>query len=239
MEEEKKDNKGLKVGIIIFLTICLIGIFYFMFKMTYVGDKKKEDNTPKDTTEQTQVEFTELTKYELQEGEEKEITIGEKKLIIKNTEENTTFKTYLNDKEIDHLNGFYVTNNLIIGYVIGQLGDKYTFYNLEGEKLEESSPRSNLRIEEKKLLFDENYSEMEEQYKKGKVNFGPCGFSNGQQEKKLKELSEDLKEYENDVLLNVYEVKYLNGTITLEVYKSKTIVKDLIENENYCGYVEK
>ena len=51
MEEDKKNNKGLMVGIIIFLIICLIAIFYFMFKMTYVGNKKNtiQENEQVDT----------------------------------------------------------------------------------------------------------------------------------------------------------------------------------------------
>ena len=47
MEEEKKNNKGLMVGIIIFLIICLVAIFYFMFKMTYVGSSKSENANSK------------------------------------------------------------------------------------------------------------------------------------------------------------------------------------------------
>ena len=80
MEEEKKNNKGLMVVIIIFLVICLVAILYFMFKMTYVGDKNttptESNNT--ETTKTNEGIFTALTKYELQEGEEKEITVDGK-----------------------------------------------------------------------------------------------------------------------------------------------------------------
>ena len=47
MEEEKKDNKGLKIILILFLVLCLVGSGIFIYKRTYVGEKKEEKQAEK------------------------------------------------------------------------------------------------------------------------------------------------------------------------------------------------
>lgn len=43
--EEKKNNKGLIILLIVFLVICLIGTGYFVYKMIYVGETITNENT--------------------------------------------------------------------------------------------------------------------------------------------------------------------------------------------------
>ena len=107
--EKEKNKKGLIIGIIVFLSICLIAIIFFMFKMVYVGDKTKENTNTTNIEETTDEGFTELTKYELQEGEEKEISVDNKTIKL-SKKENICF---INDKEIENC-GIYVTNKFII-----------------------------------------------------------------------------------------------------------------------------
>ena len=44
MEEEKKDKKGLKIALIIFLVLCLIATGYFVYKIIYVEKNKEESS---------------------------------------------------------------------------------------------------------------------------------------------------------------------------------------------------
>ena len=194
-----------------------------MFKMTYVGDKKKEDNTTQDTTEPTQGEFTELTKYELQEGEEKEITIGEKKIKFKLNGE----KLYWNDKE---MNGkyFYVTNNFIItSQPGGQFGrETYQMYNFNGEKInldnEQEIVYEKLRIEEGKLLADGLVVQYAIDWiTLGKVTTTACEKKDM---KKLSEYPEIINEYKNKATEATYSFIYNNEKINV---KEEKIIKDL------------
>lgn len=51
MEEEKKDNKGLKIGLILFLVLCLIGSCVFIYKRTYVGTNKEKEKKEESSKE--------------------------------------------------------------------------------------------------------------------------------------------------------------------------------------------
>lgn len=92
MEEEKKDSKGLKIGLILFLVLCLIGSGIFIYKRTYVGIKKEE------TKEEEKVEIPNIENI--------------LKMIPVKTE-NANYIGYkveeLTDKEI---------NNAIINYIV-------------------------------------------------------------------------------------------------------------------------
>ena len=248
MEEEKKDNKGLKVGIIIFLIICLIGIFYFMFKMTYVGEKKTpEENNNAETTEANEREFTELTKYELQEGEEKEIIIGDKKIKLKKKEG----KIYLNDKILEKAKVVYITNKEIIitldegqdengatvTYGEGYFKETYRIYDLAGEQLR-FGMGENIRLEENKILYDDPEFTKTSKIKVGDIYIGFCENKNLKQAKKLKEYEDKLKEFERNAITNINEIIYSAGEINIEIYKSKLTIKDMINDENYCGSLE-
>lgn len=243
MEEEKKNNKGLMVGIIIFLIICLVAIFYFMFKMTYVGSSKSSNEEKKeetaDTAETTQGEFTELTKYELQEGEEKEITVDGKKIKLSKKEN----KSYINDKEIAHV-GFYVTNHFIISYGMAQFGEIYNIYDFEGNIIynrseeENETQFENLRIYNNKLLVDSatiiNGDEFIDNFKIGKLKYINC---NNMTSKDINDYKDILKEHENDQLKYdlVYEIKYLNNKITIEkVDQIKTIGEWVATFQKFC-----
>ena len=193
MEEEKKNNKGIIIGIIIFLVLCLIAIIYFIFKNVYVGP----NNTPSelnetetnDTSEEKQVEFTELTKYTLEEGEEKQITYDKK--TIKLSKKNN--KYFLDDKEFVESRGIYITNQLIITYNTGQFGEIYEFYDFNLNKIQQEKNENcfiqynNLRLENNKLLTShlDNYDTNPEK----KCDFG------------------------------TYEIKYQNNIIKYELNK--------------------
>ena len=62
--EEKKNNKGLIIGLIIFLVLCLIAIFYFMFKMVYVGPNNTNFNET-NNNEVNNSENTNTNNYEI------------------------------------------------------------------------------------------------------------------------------------------------------------------------------
>lgn len=249
MEEEKKNNKGLMVGIIIFLIICLVAIFYFMFKMTYVGEKKSQsnENNNLETTETTQGVFTELTKYELQEGEEKEITIGDKKIKLKKKEG----KIYLNDEILEKAKVVYITNKEIIitsdegqdengatvTYGEGYFKETYRIYDLAGKQLRFGMGK-NIRLEENKILYDDPEFTKTSKIKVGDIYIGFCENKNLKQAKKLKEYEDKLKEFETNAITNINEIIYSTGEINIEIYKSKLTIKDMINDEIYCGSLE-
>ena len=245
MEEEKKDSKGLKVGIIIFLIICLIGIFYFMFKMTYVGDKKKDDDNSQDTAEpadQTQGEFTELTKYELKEGEEKKITIGEKKIIFRYNNS----KLYWGDKELDiqgqTYHSIHITNKFIlISYDYFQWGCKYAAYTLEGQKMEVINDE-NIRYTEPELSGGYLYIKGENiKYKRDEgainldnIDLGPCGLQ-GYFKTSIEKYQEIIKTHENDDIVSEYEIKQEDDKVIFKYLQGIYKVKDFInESKNLC-----
>ena len=241
MEEEKKNNKGLMVGIIIFLVICLIAIFYFMFKMTYVGNK----TTNNEETEQTQTEdnnevvFTELTKYTLQEGEEKEIIVDGKKIKVK--VENGIY--YLNNKEVgkivnnsNDLN-IYTTNNLIIcPYFYGQSGYQYYINDLDGKTVNVEYPENlinqyvNIRIKNNRIFVDI-----------AQIGDGPCTneaqcffdkidtLCINKKNKDIKEYSSELEKYKNSPINKTYEIKYNGQEITIEKAEDITTIEKWIE----------
>lgn len=240
MEEEKKNNKGLMVGIILFLVICLISIFYFMFKMTYVGNKttnEKTEQTQTETEDNNKVLFTELTKYELQEGEEKEVTVGDKTISISKKET----KLYLNDKEVEKNTGFYVTNKFIIFYNSGQNGETYEFYDLKGEKIY-STPENNyywnLRIENQKLLVDgadtTNYNLEYGTLTIENISIEPCDLIGNGKGKSINEYSNIIENHKEESLEATYNITIKNQTIIIELEKKLVKVEKYLNNENYC-----
>lgn len=241
MEEEKKNNKGLMVGIILFLVICLISIFYFMFKMTYVGNKTTNEKTEQTQTEKednNEVLFTELTKYELQEGEEKEVTVSDKKIKLKRKDD----KIYLNDNEIGKSDGrnnyeVSVADNLIIfPYSAGQSGDKYKVYNLDGKEIivndngGEDAQYSNIRLKNNRVFIDTG-------------SFGDCYDKTSfcyffqrldincenEKNKELKENQEEYEKHKNDEINRTYEIKYNGQEITIEKANDITTLEKWIE----------
>lgn len=237
MEEEKKNNKGLMVGIIIFLIICLVAIFYFMFKMTYVGEKKSQsnENNNAETTETNQGIFTELIKYELQEGEEKEIK-GNK---IKR-EHN---KYYLNEKEIDKsLVTLYSTNNLIIiAHTGGQYGFKYNFYNLEGKEINsENDPNmsySYLEMSGGRLYasgYNSKYGHNGDFITLNNLAIATCGGPEGFTTS-IDKYKEQIQAYENEDIQSRYEIKLEKDKVIYEYLNSIYKVKDFLnEHTNLC-----
>lgn len=240
MEEEKKDNKGLKIAIIIFLIICLIGILYFMFKMTYVGDKKEEENTNQDIiepTDQTQGEFTELAKYELQEGKEKEITINNKTIKLKRKDN----KYYMNDKEIENSMGFYVTNKLIFSYNTGQNGEQYKIYNLDGDNLYNTKENEyfwKLRIEDNKLLVDgadtTNYNLEYGTLHIDSIIIEPCELVENGKGKSIKNYNEILEKHKDEVLEGKYDITLNNNDVKFNLVEAQVKVEKYIGDEGFC-----
>lgn len=235
--EEKKDNKGLLVGIIIFLIICLVAIFYFMFKMTYVENK---DNTNNNTSESEQKEttnqeegFTELTKYELQEGEEKEITIKNKTIKLKRKDD----KYYINDKEVESnipIIKAYVTNKIILFEKgPGQFGATYIVYDLDGNKIDieaEEAQYNNLRCENGKLMVDAFIfkTHWTEGYRIGNLLTEPEGM--GKCSKKLSDYPNIIEEHKEDVLEANYYFDYTNNKLILKVDEVKLTVAELAKD---------
>lgn len=238
MEEEKKDNKGLKVGIIIFLIICLIGILYFMFKMTYVGDKNTpEENNNAETTETNERGFTKLTKYELQEGEEKEITINNKTIKLKRKDN----KYYMNDKEIENSMGFYVTNKLIFSYNTGQNGEQYKIYNLDGDNLYNTKENEyfwNLRIEDNKLLVDgadtTNYNLEYGTLHIDSIIIEPCELVENGKGKSIKNYNEILEKHKDEVLEGKYDITLNNNDVKFNLVEAQVKVEKYIGDEGFC-----
>ena len=233
--EEKKDNKGIMLGVIIFLFVCLIAILFFMFKMVYVGDKtQQEETTTSDTTESSEEGFTELTKYELQEGEEKEITIGDKNFTIKKKDS----RVYLNDKELELSSaGIYVTNKLIISIAHNQFGNLYSFYDLDLNKLSlnnsEGYRLTDLYLQDEKLLVKAEYNptEWEEAQIIGNLIIQPCEIAQ-KNSKKLSEYQDVIKEHENDVLAGIYQIKYVNNQLNFELFESTQTVKQNLDSSD-------
>lgn len=229
MEEEKKNNKGLMVGIIIFLIICLVAIFYFMFKMTYVGEKKSQsnENNNTETTETTQGEITELTTITLKEGEEVKKTIGGKEFTFKGENQ----KYYINNQEVEAKSinftkyTVYFTNNLIIfPYNVGQSGNKFIVYNLNQEivnindKGGQDAQYLEIRYKKGRLLVDI-----------GKFGDGPCtsesqcffekldALCENEKYKDVNEYTEELEKYKNDkIYTTTYEIKYDGKEVIIE-----------------------
>lgn len=227
MEEEKKNNKGLKVVIIIFLIICLIGILYFMFKMTYVGDKKKEENQMEDITEPTTGNINELTAISLIEGEEIKETIGGKEFTFKGENK----KYYLNNKEVETKGEvsskyiIYFTNNLIIfPYNVGQFGDKFIIYNLNEELVDiddkggQEAQYLEIRFKDYRLLVDAGTPVVEPC-----SNEAQCFFERidtkceDEKNKYISEYPEEIEKHKNDKLnTTTYEIKYNNNQVVIE-----------------------
>lgn len=236
MEEEKKNNKGLKVGIIIFLVMCLIAAIYFIFKNVYVGpnntpSEPKETEINDTSEENNEVEFTELTKYELKEGEEKEVIVNGETIYLKSKEG----KNYINEKEVDG-KYFYVTNQFIItAQGGGQFGrETYQMYQFNGEKisfdLEKDIVYENLRIESDKLLADG----LVIQYAFDWINLGnltttPCETKNT---KKLSEYPDIINEYKNKETEATYSFTYKNGSVGISVEKVIKNLSYIEENAN-------
>ena len=239
--EEKKDNKGLLVGIIIFLIICLVAIFYFIFKMTYVENK---DNTNNNTSESEQKEttnqeegFTELTKYELQEGEEKEITIKNKTIKLKRKDD----KYYINDKEIENTMGFYVTNKLIFSYNTGQNGEQYKIYNLDGDNLYNTKENEyfwKLRIEDNKLLVDgadtTNYNLEYGTLHIDSIIIEPCELVENGKGKSIKNYNEILEKHKDEVLEGKYDITLNNNDVKFNLVEAQVKVEKYIGDEGFC-----
>ena len=240
MEEEKKNNKGIIVGIIRFLVLCLIAIIYFIFKNVYVGP----NNTPSelnetetnDTSEEKQVEFTELTKYTLEEGEEKEITVADKKITLK--KENN--KYYLNNKELyAETSVIYVTNQVILcSPSEGQFGAIYYAYDLNGNKIDiesEDAQFSNLRIESGKLMVDAFIMKTHwmEGYRIGNLRTVPEGM--GDCSKKLSDYPEIIEEHKNEILDADYYFDYVDNKLILKELQVKLTVEELAKDaSNVC-----
>ena len=235
MEEEKKNNKGLMVGIIIFLIICLVAIFYFMFKMTYVGNKSSNEENKEetaDTAETTQGEFTELTKYELQEGEEKEVTVDGKKIKLSKKEN----KSYINDKEIE-AGGFYVTNKFIIsetgnikGEMIKNIYDSNGTIIYEGKETDEIFYH-NLILENGRIYVDGEKMQPLEGIEFNKMWIVPCVMGG----KSIREYSKEIEASEDEIISGQYEIKYNNSEISIELIKSIQTAKEYInQNQNLC-----
>lgn len=246
--EEKKNNKGIIIIFIVFLTVCLIAIFYFMFKMVYV-ETNNNTQVPSDNSEQTPIDntnvetstgvFTELTKYELQEGEEKEITIDGKTIKIKREGVDSII---INENKLQsgYSNKFYTTNNFLIFCQHGQYGEHYSFYDLDGNDItlikEESDKQyDNIRIFNNRLLIDDAFIINGEKF---------ITLDNLIVTKCLNEQSKDIKSYPNvyqghydDSLEKnlTYEIKYINNTITIEkAVDINTIGKWIDSFEKVC-----
>ena len=242
MEEEKKNNKGLMIGIIIFLIIGLIAIFYFMFKMTYVGNKTSNDEKEQiqtETAEKNEVLFTELTKYELQEGEEKEVIVDGKKIKVKVEKETYYLKDIEVGKIVNNSNDLivYVTNNLIIcPYFYGQSGYQYYVNDLDGKKINVEYPENeinqyvNIRLKNNRIFVD-----------LAQIGDGPCTnesqcffdkidtLCKNEKNKDIKEYSSELEKYKNDSISKTYEIKYDGNEVTIEKADDINTIEKWIE----------
>ena len=240
---EEKNNKGLKIGIIIFLLVCLIGIFYFMYKMIYIEDNTSSNNNEDNKTEQKEndesVAFTELAKYTFNEGEEKNIAVDGKTIKIKRQNN----KYYINEKELE-LNAeiiasINVTNNIILFEIVpGQFGTTYFVYDLSGNKVEadiEGAQYNNLKLKNGKLCVDAFVFKTHwmDGYQIGSLMVVPNG--SGDCSKKLSDYPEIIEEYKDEVLEGDYYFEYLNNKLTLKVEKIKLTVAELAKNaSNIC-----
>ena len=233
MEEEKKNNKGLMVGIIIFLIICLVAIFYFMFKMTYVGDKNttptESNNT--ETTKKNEVIFTTLTKYELQEGEEKEITVDGKTITLKSKDG----KYYINEKETEAYTIVYVTNSIIFVTRVSDSGEVYEIYDSDAKLIEktENLGYENLRIENEKLYVTLKGTIIDHGVRKiNNIAYGECNVFTEENQKASAKIIEKHKE---DGIEIKYEIKYRANQITFEFVENETNLSEYIQaNPKTC-----
>ena len=250
--EEKKNNKGLIIGMIIFLILCLIAIFYFMFKMVYVETSNTNTtNTGSETNTNTTNDldtsksvFTELTKYELQEGEEKEINIDGQTTKLKFQEN----KYYLNNQEVVTSSapiGVYITNKFIIFvYIGGQFGGQiYEFYDASGNKIElENSIQKeiiydNLRLENGILLADGkvvNY--LLDFITIGNLQTVPC--ENNKSQKKLSDYPSVIEMYKGEVTAATYSFTYKNNKIELTEESIYSTLETLMSNASEICVIE-
>ena len=238
--KKEKDNKGLIIGIVILLSLCLIAVFYFMFKVTYIGNKPV--NNEKEQT-QTEIEdndefiFNELTKYELKDGEEKEVTVAGKTIMLKRTE--NPLAGYINDIKIDGTREFYITNKFIISCSAGQYGNQYKFYNTSGqeiqikeEDIELSYANDNLRIEENNLLFDQVEKEFVT-FDNYVISYCEPGAS---EEKKLNNNKEIIENNKNQDVVSTYKIIYINDKIEFQKFKSLLTLEEYLKEKKYDNY---
>lgn len=234
--EEKKNNKVLIVGLILILVLCLVYTLFFMYKMVSSSDNNSNEtsNTKINNNEETEQtgQFTELTKYELEEGEEEEITIEGKKVIFKYQDK----KMYINGKEVGNQSTFIITNKLIIFSVTNQFSTDYDFYDLNANKIEEENfsdyrlDFEGLYLKEGKLLTKarNNPTEWEEGQVIANLITEPCDIAQ-ENSKKLSEYENVVKEHENDIIQGIYEIKYENNKMILELYERIQTVKEYLE----------
>ena len=236
MEEElkKKNNKGLIIGLILFLVICLGFSVFFIFQVisddnTNQQSENNESET-NNTEEPKEIQFTELTKYELGEAETKEITIGDNKFTLK--------KGFINSTEVKYNTGFYVADNLIIAYGNNQFGEIYAFYDLNLNEITtvnfdgfRFSP--SLYLEEGKILVKANYNPMDQEEGQliGNLILKSCDIA-PKNSKKLSEVEDSIKEHATEVINGIYQIKYENNQVSLELFKAEQTVQQYLEESD-------
>ena len=254
MEENKKNNKVLIVGLIFILVLCLIYSLFFMYKMISVNQQENNVNESnnKDTTnnelQEDSVVFTELTKYTLEEGEEKEVTVDGNKIVIKKENDKIYFNGNIIDEEektyIKNSTYVYVANKLLIFTRKGQNGETYVFTDESGNVLDITEEYknlifSNLKIDNNNLLVDGiDTSKIDLEYSVITINnyyIEPCDLILNNNRKKIEEYETFIKENENYTISATYKIKYENKFINLEFVKNNETLKEFIEkNNNLC-----
>ncbi|MBQ8892714.1 MAG: hypothetical protein IJ068_07635 [Bacilli bacterium] len=236
--EEKKNNKGLVIGIIVFLILVLGVSIIFIYKMIYIENVNTTptERNNKETMETNEGVFTELTKYELQEGEEKEIKGNKIKL--------ENYKYYFNEQEIEKsIVGIYSTQNLIIfAYSSGQYGGKYIFYDLEGNEKYinyENGDKDQywgIRLKNNRIFVDYVYKESEEEKNLiGNLQVVVCSLENA---KEITTYLDVLNEHKNDEKNITYEIKYNNGNVIIEKAQDINTIEKWIDTFDKVCVIE-
>ena len=232
--EEKKDNKTILIILIVCLVVCLIGIIIFLLPIIKGKEginQSTNDNTSEIINNNDQMEFTELNRYTLQEGEEKEVIIAGKKIVLKKNNN----EIYLNDVNVGRYTYIYLTNKFIIcsKYNESNYESFGVIYDLNLNQVEINKNNLMLRfdtlnIENGKLLIDAidiTGGYHFDGFQVENILIGDCENL----EKSIKEIEEELKKYEDIALEAIYEIKYENNEIKLNVEKVIETVKDRIE----------
>ena len=210
MEEEKKDSKGLKIGFVLFLVLCLIGSCVFIYKRIYVGTTKEEVKEEEKVEIPNIINILKMIPVKLDNGEYSSYKVSE-----------------LTDKEI---------NNAIINYIVNftelttKDNEKYYLERLSNveDNLFNILGLSNYEIKydigDDDIRYDmEKVVENDSEYIKVKSSNNATDAFDIYELQNLDNITYDKENKEYTV--NVLVVKHIGGGADLKIGKANLILK--------------